>query len=116
LHGEGFESWHFHLAIPAVVCVKPTKFRDNHCPALITVKELLEDMDFREFNATHLPPKIRTVADAAGIEPGQTRSIPALFFKKGNSENPPAVAFTPNPANLQWVETGNECDIQTEEP
>lgn len=67
----------------------------------MTVWEMLQDPDFVEFNQTDLPNLIQTTTQTAGVE--NPVGLPGLFYNIGTDQNPKGIAYTPNPANLQWV-------------
>ncbi len=92
-----------------VVCVQKTLRWASTTPALMTVKEILEDQDFLDFNHTTLPPLIAATANISGIS--NPVKVPCLFYMFDIPENNEAaagrpwhaVAYTSNTANLQWV-------------
>jgi hypothetical protein len=96
-----------------VVCVQKSlrwKYGAVHTnPALLTVKEILEDQEFLNFNQMTLPPLIAATATTSGIK--NPVKVPCLFYMYDIPEKAEAaagrpwyaVAYTPNTANLQWV-------------
>jgi hypothetical protein len=92
-----------------IVCVQKTLrwTQLSTTPAIISVWEVLKDDNFVAFNSTTLPALIQASITAAGI--GNTVGLPALFYRDtrgANSTDPPTefgIAYTPNTANLQWV-------------
>ncbi len=99
-----------------VVCVQTIlqwKYGDaEHTnPALISVKEILEDAQFLALNQTTVPALIAATANVSGSK--KLAKIPCLFYMLDipleNEEDAGrpwyAVSFTPNTANLQWVDS-----------
>jgi Protein-arginine deiminase (PAD) len=88
-----------------VVCVEKTLRWASSTPALMTVKEILEDAEFLAFNQTTLPPLIAATANTSGIN--NPVKIPCLFYRRATDREsfPVAIAYTPNTANLQWVDS-----------
>ena len=79
-------------------------------PAVVTVKEILDDGAFKDFNKftiqEELNPAEAIIRAAAFDNPPSIISVPCLFFGKGHPDplDPGAVdsvAFTPGPTNLQ---------------
>jgi Protein-arginine deiminase (PAD) len=93
----------------SVVCVEKTLRWGSTTPAIITVKEILEDAAFVAFNETTRPPLIQATAAAAGVS--QPTKLPCLFYMHTELGRTFGVAFTPNTANLQWVDS-NPCSAQ----
>lgn len=92
-----------------VICVEQTLRWASSTPAIITVKEILEDAEFLTFNQTTLPPLIAATATAAGVS--NLVNVPSLFYSSATERDtdsglsPIAIAYTPNTANLQWVDS-----------
>lgn len=73
-------------------------------PFFITVKELLADDEFRNFNEVVAPAKIAAVIQAAKLS--KTKGVPTIYFRRGlpESQDPKLISFTPNPINGQWAD------------
>lgn len=99
--------WHNLPAVGAhIVCVRASCVWSKGVPAVITVKEVLDDTQFLTFNRTTFQPLFRQVAADAGIN--DPVGIPCLFYKQWRIDDSTkfyGAAFTPNAVNLQWVDS-----------